>query len=801
MGVLMDLRYTLRLLRKSRGFTLLTLLVLAGGLTVSLFTFSFFYTMLYKPLPLPGDGGRGLLRLAGPIPLYEYAESRARLRAFAEFGVWRDAQVRLSAGEDSQTLFGTFAEWNLFDLSRARAALGRTLQAQDAEAGAPAVAVISHGLWQRHFAGDPGVIGRTLRLDERDVEVVGVMPRGYGFPVSTEVWQPLSRAQLNPTSDDLSMATFHCRLAPASTRAAAEQELEAALRGAYEARARQRGELVELGPDTFRLDTYQVTQLGGGVIVDLAMYGINVVSTLILLLASINVGNLLLARAASRAKESAVRVALGAEERRLVGQLMWEGGLIVVAGTACALALVAAALSAMTLFLQSAFGRQGAPPFWWTWSLDVETLLAALAFMGLTLFTVCYLPARRSARADVTAELRDGTRGAQGLRTGRFMRALVTGQIMVVSLIMAFGLLVFSLVRKGERIDPGYDLRNLMGADVTLPPNPENAQTVHQLLTGLQAEGLVDEASAWTPLGNVPVVVEGLDSQASLPAVSLYQLLTLPEFHTLPLVEGRYFDDRERVAADRVDLASALVSRSFAAKRWRAGESALGKRLQVTLGGPARWYTVVGVLGDVTQTFSEAPDATDEVYLSAFQTETSSVRVQFRYKDNANLAEESFYRTLRRQAPQARAAGVRNVAEALGMSRRVMSVGQHVLFTCGAFALLLSLCGVYAITSNAIVEKMHEVGIRRALGATDREVVQLFLRQSMWQVLIGLGFGLGCAAAFGWLGNSFFGFALGFYLEAFAVVTLTVGVIVALAVVVPGRRAALVEPSVALRTE
>jgi predicted permease len=804
MGVLMDLRYTLRLLLKSPGFTLLTMLVLTGGLTVSLFTFSFFYTMFYKPLPL--KEGEGIYLLTGRVPLFEYAETRDKLTSFSEYGVWRDEQVRFSAGDDSQTLFGTYAEWNLFHFSRTAPLLGRALQPQDSEADAAPVAVISYKLWQSHFSGDRNVLGRVIRVGGQDTEIVGVMPNGYHFPIFSEIWLPLTRAQLRPTATEFTFAKFHARLAPGVSPEQGAAQLEGLIRGAYAARAKQSGETLELKADDFRLESYPVAQVGGGAIVDLAMYGINAASILILLLAAITVGNMLLARAVGRGKESAVRVALGAGDGRLIGQLMWEGGIIVLIGTVLALVCTGLLLDATTLYLESAFGRQGAPPFWWKWSLDGETLLAALAFMAVTIFTVCYLPARRSARADVMAELRDGTRGAQGRRAGKLMRMLVTAQITFVALIMAFGFLVSSLVRKGQTVEVGFDLTNLMGADVTFADdgtttNEQRAQLLTQLLEDMRGNSQIADAFLWTPQGYYEAQVEGLDAQGSLPKVSVGQLLMLPGFHTIGLVEGRYFDDRERLSAANPDFRTALVSQSFARKRWKAGESPVGKRVQLGVEGKPLWYTVVGVTKDLTQSFTEAPDQTDEVFISAYQTNNLETLVHFHAKNSANRAEEAFYQSLQRVVPQAKNGGVRNIDEAMAMSKRVASLGQGVLGVCGLFALLLSLAGVYGITSNAIVEKTHEIGIRRALGATDGEIIGLFLRQSMWQVLIGLGIGLGFAAVLGWMANAFFGFSLAFYIQAFAVVVLTVGVIVTVAVVLPSRKVAMVEPAIALRTE
>src|SRR5687768_3943224 len=192
MGLLLDLRYTFRLLFKSPGFTVLTLLVLTGGLTVSLFTFSFFYTMFYKPLPLKDS--KSIVMLSGRVPLHEYADARAKLGSFSELGVWRNEKVRFSAGEDSQTLFGTATEWNLFKFSRTAPVLGRALQPQDSEAGAAPVAVISYKLWQSRFNGDRNVLGRVVRLNNQDTEIVGVMPKDYGFPVATEIWRPFTAA-------------------------------------------------------------------------------------------------------------------------------------------------------------------------------------------------------------------------------------------------------------------------------------------------------------------------------------------------------------------------------------------------------------------------------------------------------------------------------------------------------------------------------------------------------------------------------------------------------------------------------
>lgn len=800
----MDIRYSLRLLFKSPGFTLLTLLVLTGGLTVTLFTFSFFYTMFYKPLPI--KDGAGIYRISERIPIYEYAEARGKLSAFSEFGIWRDEQVRLSAAEDSQSLFGTYTEWNLFQFARTNPLYGRALQQQDSEAGAAPVAVISYKLWQNRFEGNPKALGRVITIDNRETEIVGIMPKGFAFPLSTEIWLPFTHEQLHPTGTEFSFANFHGRLVQSATREQATGQLDQLVRSSFEARVKQSGDKMELAPDAFRLDSYPVAQIGGGAIVDVAMYGINIVSTLILLLAGINVGNMLLARAIARGKESAIRSALGAREKRLIGQLMWEGGIIVVIGTLLAITITGVLLSSTTVFLESAFGRNGAPPFWWQWGLNRETLVAAFGFMALTLFTVCYLPARKSARADVNMELRDGTRGAQGRRAGRMMRTLVTAQIMFVSLIMAIGFLFFALVRKGERIEPGYDLTNLMAGGINFPEDEtvtdvQRAQILTQLLQDLESRNGVRDAFVWTPLGSHEAVVEGLDAQTQLPPVSVQQLLLQNDFKTIPLVEGRYLDDRERAAADNAEFRTALVSQSFARKRWKAGESAIGKRVQLSVEGKPIWYTVVGVTKDITQSFTEAPELNDEVYLSAFQTSNVRPRVYFRSEENANVAEEAFYQSLMRVAPQAKSAGVMRIAESLGASKRILSIGQGVLLTCGLFALLLSLCGVYGITANAIVEKTHEVGIRRAVGATDREIIMLFLRQSMWQVLTGLGIGLGFAGILGWMASSFFGFSLAFYVQVFAVVVLTVGIIVSVAVVLPSRRVAMIEPSVALRTE
>ncbi|HEV7919898.1 MAG TPA: ABC transporter permease, partial [Thermoanaerobaculia bacterium] len=642
MGILMDIRYTLRLLFKSPGFTLLTLLVLTGGLTVTLFTFSFFFTMFYKPLPL--KDGAGIYRISERMPLYEYSEARSKLSAFSEFGVWRDEQVRLSAAEDSQSLFGTYTEGNLFEFARTNPLYGRALQPQDNEAGAAPVAVISYKLWQNRFEGNPNAIGKVIKINNQDTEVVGIMPKGFAFPLSTEIWLPFTHEQLHPTSTSFTFANFHGRLARSATRDQATAQLDQLVRSSFESRVKQAGEKIELSREAFRLDSYPVAQIGGGAIVDVAMYGINIVSTLILLLAGINVGNMLLARAVARGKESAIRVALGAKESRLIGQLMWEGGLIVVVGTLLALVITGVMLSSTTVFLESAFGRNGAPPFWWQWGLDKETLIAAFGFMALTLFTVCYLPARKSARADVNMELRDGTRGAQGRKAGKLMRTLVTAQIMFVSLIMSIGFLFFSLVRKGERIEPGYDMTNLMAADVTFPEdktvtNAQRAQLLSQLLQDLESRNGVRDAFVWTPMGSSEAIVEGLDAQTQLPPVSVQQLLLQNDFKTIPLVEGRYLDDRERAAAENADFRTALVSQSFARKRWKAGESALGKRVQLNVEGKPVWYTVVGVTKDITTSFTEAPELTDEIYLSAFQTDNQQPRVYFRSEQSANLAE------------------------------------------------------------------------------------------------------------------------------------------------------------------
>jgi hypothetical protein len=415
--VMTDLRYALRLLAKSPWFTSLTVLVLTGGLGISLYTYSALSMMIYRDLPLPDGGsivriGYGAWPNFEPLDVFELAELRAQARSVEELGVSRESRALVGESGASRSVLSVESDWRIFEFTRVQPLLGRGFVREDAAAGAEPVAVIGYATWQSAFAGEPSVVGTLARVNGQPTRIVGVMPEGYAFPMNKGIWLPIPAAELEPAGYTGKRFDAYARMSPGVSVATAEAELTTLV---------QRLRLAQPDADERARDAISILSFqdaSWGVFGTVVFGVLNLLSLSILLLAAVNIGNLLLVRTNARMNEIGVRVALGAPRFRLIMQTALENVILCALGGALAIFLAAKALAATSSFMRALLGSNA--PFWWTWSLDSELVVAAGLLLLLTVVVVSLLPALSVSRADPNALLRTA-HVRRGLKRAAFL--------------------------------------------------------------------------------------------------------------------------------------------------------------------------------------------------------------------------------------------------------------------------------------------------------------------------------------------------------------------------------------------
>lgn len=814
MLVLVDIKYALRLLFKAPKFAALTLSVLVGGLSISLFTFSFLYSTIYKSIPLAeGDTALafstetvGISNNMDPnqvsISAYEFSQMAQTQDTLSEFGIYDSRDVRLSFTDAGKNVPASYVDGGFFRFSRTLPLLGRSIQTEDMKSGAAPVTVVSYETWQNELAANTDVLSMSINVNGELTNIIGVMPRGYNFPGIAQIWLPISQSTINSGPNSSAYFSAYARLKSDVSIEQATTQLTNSLDQLY-----QQSVSLYDQPEANKkvhLRTYPMDQVNG--IGNTIFTFLNIIAWSILALACINVGNLLLARSIDRQKETAIRAALGASTTRLVSQLMWEGIIITVLGGILSVLLVGAALDITDVILHS--WMPNAMVFWWHWGMDIETLGMAVGFTLVTIFLSSFLPAWRSANQDINATLRDGTRGAQSKKSGRISRLLVTVQVFLVATLMLIGALSGYISQKFINLEIGDDYTNVMRATVTLPSGkyktPQEQILLYQnLLSRIKSGPQVVDANVSSYAGYFPLTLAGFDynDDTEKPNVDTFSVIGNTEFLGVKLIAGRHLNDQDTVNGRRV----ALISQSMANRYW-PGESALEKNITIEIEEKEESLFVVGILSNrinPRSIFGQL-DSQDEVYISGLQ---FIQRVQSIYYKTAlsNIkAEEIFYRALFQtdrniELEQA----VRTADRNRNMMRDTMRLTSKITFGTGFFALMLALVGIYGLTANSVAQRTHEIGIRRAVGATDNNIVSMFMIQAIRQLTIGLGLALVVFTLISFGIHEFAEGLLPSYLYFLLALAVTIGLscIVLLAIYTPTRRAVLMEPSTALRYE
>ena len=743
----LDLKYAVRLLVKRPVFTLVTVLVLTGGLGISLYTFAALKTMVYRDLPIP-DSGSIVTVGVGASPSFESLEAfelkalRNEATNLSELGAFRSARALVGEPGSSRTLRSIESDSRIFEFTRTRPLLGRGFVPEDGADGSEPVAVLSHAAWQAIFAGDAVVVGALVPVNGRRTRIVGVMPERYAFPLNTEIWLPLADSIIDPAGYSGIALEAYARIPSGVARSTAEAEASVLVE-------RVRRELPEADTDPAAVSIVSFQEESFGVFGTVVFGVLNLLSISILLMAAVNVGNLLLARTNERIKEVGVRIALGAPRARLIAAMMMENVVLCAAGGILAVLLTVRALDATDGFMRALLG--GMMPFWWTWGLDRDLAVAAMLFVTLTVLVVSLLPAFCVSSVDPNALLKDGTRAAGGLSPGRVSRALLTTQVALISAVIVVGGAALSIAQRAANFDIGVDSTNLVMTSVE--PPAERYETAEQrssfygrFLAELRSGGGIDAAVFMQATGLTRFAVAGSDyaSAEDRPRATLVFLSETPSPLGPTRLQGRGFDSRDSFTGAK----TAIVSESFAT-RYFPNESVLGRRIEVAVGeSPAEEREIVGVVSDLTfdpvGVTGMGPEA---IHVPLAQSGLPMAQLLVRHSGDENRARSALYEALARVDPAAVPGQVQNYADARAMVTLFASTTMKLFAGCAAFAILLAVTGIYAMSSNAVVLRSHEIGLRRALGASSRNVIKIFVVQGARQLVIGLALSAVLSAA------------------------------------------------------
>lgn len=805
-----DVRFSVRTLLTKPGFALIAILMLALGIGANSAIFSVINSVLLRPLPYKEPERLALVQQSMPklgfyyggVSAPELLDYIAENKTFAEMAGYGTLSLNLTGDTRPQRLQAARVSANLFSMLGVSPLLGRSFSTEEAAANASSVVILSEKLWETQFAADPNILGRTIRLDERPYTVVGVMPSQLQFPPTgnafsdaVELWTPLAltedEKQARRRDSNFNLIG---RLKPGVPIEQAQADVESIA-----------AHIEQQHPDIYQ-GTIRITANAVG-LADRMAQGVRRLLWvllgavgLVLLIACANVANLLLARAASRRKEIAIRSALGAGRARIVRQLLTESVLLaLIAG------IVGALLAWWVTDLIAKFGPEHVPRLAET-RLDGSVLVFTLLVSTLTGVLFGLVPAWQSARINLTTALKESARNSSG--EGARLRAVLVAveMALAVVLLIGAGLLINGFVRL-MHVSPGFNPEGVVIARTTLPaeryPEIQRGKAVYRqalnriaALPGVQAVSVASNlplTSEW----QIGFRVEGGDENAFYTAHGNFISADYFRAMGIPLLKGRGFTDN-----DRLDGIPVIVVNETMARRFWPGQDVIGKRIRWGGWNPDGWLTIVGVTTDVKLSSLEA-ESEPTVYMPTFQVSRLRSEVLFIARTSADPA--SLAAALRREINAVDAElpvyGIRTMNEVVAESVAQRRFTMNLLTGFAAAALLLAAIGLYGVISYSVAQRTQEIGIRMALGAQTGNVVRQVVAQGMKLALIGLSSGLIAAFALTRLMKNLLYGVSATDPTTFGGITLLLGAVALLACYIPARRAAKIDPLIALRAE
>lgn len=801
--LLHEFRNALRSIAARPAFSALIVGVLAAGLACVIFMLVMVNGFVLRPLPFPAPDqllhagiadshGSGTI---DELPGRDLVRLRRQIQGTAEAAGFQQATVNLSDLDRPERFNGATVSANLWHVLGVAPMLGRDFSAEDERPNAPVVVVLSWELWQQRYGGDPAIVGRAVRVNTQPATVIGVMPAQFSYPYKEVVWMPARLAENTAAADDGSFTVVlrrHASVDETAVRTALDTWLTDAAR---------------IEPDRFRglrmavepLSHLTVNRITRAVL-DILLAAV----ALVLLVACANAANLLLARTLGRGQELAIRVALGASRARLTLHLLMQSLLLTLIATGLALLIAKIGVAwQREIFLAATSG----PPAWLRFDLDAGVVAQIVGVALLSALATGLLPAWRAGGDALPGKLRDGTRSATGGSFARISRALVVGEIVLsCALLISVGTLVRG-ISAIDRIQPGIDTTHLLTARLglftsTYPSGTSQVQLFERLTDRLRADAGVVDASVSTLLplrfGNdLDVLPDGTPFDGDpLPQVRQGAV----DDHFLPaygvqLLRGRFFDQRDKADGERV----AVVDRNFA-DRYASDGDVVGRRFRTDPRANGPVVTVIGVIAPLTLTNPGAP-MQPSLLTSLRQEPARFVNIAVRTHGDPSAFAPRLNELMHEIDADTPLYWVRDYAAVV----RDVTYGERVVAQLfgifGVIALALAAAGLYGVVAFSVGQRTREIGVRRALGAPNGQVLRDVFGRTAWQIGLGLALGLALGIPLVRLLTSSLPSIPAIDPSVVAVALLAMTLAALLASLVPARRALRVDPMVALRDE
>jgi predicted permease len=802
-GVMADLRYSIRMLIKRPGTSVLAMLALALGIGLTTTMFSIVNGAILRGLPF--DESHRILHVARQnlpqgqqnmnVSPHDFADYRARQRVFSEIAAFHNVGVTVSgSGAAADRYRGVRITPNTFTLLRVAPIHGREFSDADAAPGAPAVAIISHQIWETRFRGDRAAIGQVMRINQIPVEVVGVMPPGFRFPVTHDVWMPLALELPVTRGEGVQMEVIG-RLAAGVSAADASAGMAAIA-------AQLAAEHAENQHVTTLVRPYVREFIGNEPITVLfSMLGCVIG---VLLIACANVTNLQLARAMERAREVAIRSAMGAGRWRVVRQMLLEGLLLSAAGAALGVGI---AEVGTTLFDRAIADTN--PPFWIDVRLDGTVLLFTIFITAAAALLSSVVPALRVTRGRASDVLKDESRSTTSLRAGLLTKTLVGGAVMLAcALLLVSGLMVKSVVRVrgvSYAFATGDVTLARLNLDDTRYPTTADVERLADRL-GTRLAGMPDTRRVTISTGEPGTGAENyltLEGQSFAPddprQPTVRRLAVTPAYFDVLRVapaSGRLFTADDRAGTQPV----VVVSADFAATYF-PGRDPLGQRIRLSRVATWPWWTIVGVVPTLVSS-SDPSQVRPTAYIPLAQAQSPERGLTLLAAGHSGpVPAASLRQAFMDVDADLPLSNVESLASFFGRRNWPVRVFGTLFLCFGAAALVMAAAGLYGVLSFSVRRRTSEIGVRMALGANRARVLRLILKQALWIVGIGLTLGLGIGILIGPLMGPLLNNVDPRDPQVFAITLASLVGVAFASTIVPALRAARLDPIKALRHE
>jgi putative ABC transport system permease protein len=804
-----DIRYGARMLSKSPGFAVTAVVTLGVGIGATTAIFSICDSLLWKPAPLPHM--ESLVMVLEKVPdapnewnqvtaadLHDIRQDNTAIESLAS---WQGGLANIvGAGGEPERVIQTLVSANFFTVAGVQPALGRPFEAGEDQPGREREVILSDKTWKLRFAADPNVVGKTLRLDDENYLITGVMPANFDFPVATEIWTPHALKPAQRSSRAGGTLAAVARLKPGRTLQQAASELDStAARLAKAFPETNKGRRFMMWPALkFMTDPitrqYLIMTLGSVLFV--------------LLIACVNVANLQFARATGRLREVAVRTALGAGRARIIAQLLTESILLSLMGAAFGLAVAKWGVDVM---------KAGMPPEieryilgWKDIQLDSRALLFTLAAAILSGILAGLTPAWQCSRPNLTGALKEGGRGTSSGRGRHRLRNILVGAeiAMAVVLLVGAGLMVRgfrTLLNYGARLEPATLLTMRLAITENKYREPHQVAGFYRevldriaKLPGVRS-AIIATALPYSDHSNGRnFTIEGQALEPGNPPAGMYQAVNPGYFETLhiPLVAGRLLNDRDGADSPKVVFVSEKMAR-----RWWKNESPIGHRIR--LGGPnskSPWLTIAGVVGDIMHSpYDRDPRRT--IYVPYQQAPALWMDIGVRTTGDPLLLAPAVTAAIRSVDSEQPISAMMTLEKSIHNRAIGLNYMAVLMGIFGVLAMGLAAIGVYGLMAYMVSEQGHEIGVRIALGASQGNVLSTIFRRGAITIAGGLAVGLPLAFGFAKLMASLIFGVTATDATTFVGIPLALMASAALAIYIPARRAMNIDPIEALRYE